>query len=114
MKESFSSFFKNSTPNTREHQQNPIRSMNRKHLNQVPYSKGQQAQDPLVDRIIKNNQYGKWPNISYITGKRIAKTYHITHTEDKPYNNKSINRTGITLSYNPETKKFTLERLKQK
>lgn len=91
-----------------------MRSMNRKHLNQVPYSKGQQAQDPLVDNIIKNDKYGKWPNIGYATGKRLAKTYHITHTDDKAYSNKSLNKTGITLSYNPELKRFTLERLKKK
>jgi hypothetical protein len=113
MTESFSSFFKQSTPHTREHQQNPMRSMNRKHLNQVPYSKGQQANDPLVDRIIKNNKTGKWLNVGMSTGLRLAKTYHITHTPDKAYS-KSINNTGITLSYNPETKKFNLERLKQK
>lgn len=113
MAESFSSFFKQSTPHTREHQQNPMRSMNRKHLNQVPYSKGQQANDPLVDRIIKNNKFGKWPNVGMSTGLRLAKTYHITHTPDKAYS-KSINNTGITLSYNPQTKKFNLERLKQK
>jgi hypothetical protein len=110
---SFSSFFKTSTPHTREHQQNPMRSMNRKHLNQVPYSKSQQALDPLIDNIIKNDKYGKWPNISYYTGKRLAKTYHITHIDDKSYS-KDINKTGIILSYNPQTKKFTLERIKKK
>jgi hypothetical protein len=111
--QSFSSFYKTSTAHTREHQQNPVRSMNRKHLNQVPRSKSQQAQDPLVDRIIKNDMYGKWPNIGTPKGMRLTKTYHIIHTPDKAYS-KSLNNTGITISYNPQTKKFDLERLKKK
>lgn len=111
--QSFSSFFKTSTSNTREHQQTAVRSMDRKHLNQVPYSKGKQKEDPLIDRITKNNLYGKWPNISNVTGVRITKTYHINHTPDKAYT-KSLNRTGISISYNPQTKLFSMERLKSK
>jgi hypothetical protein len=106
----FLSFYKTSTPHTREHQQNPMRSMDRKHLNQVPRSKSQQAQDPLIDRIIKNDMYGKW-NISYLTGQRLAKTYFGTHTDGQNYT-KSINRTKIKLTYNAQTRKFNLERIK--
>lgn len=104
----FSSFYKISTPHTREHQQNPMRSMNRKHLNQVPRSKSIQKEDPLIDRIVKYKNKGSW-NISKPDAQRILKTYGINHT-NKPYK-KAINKTGIYITYTPSSSRYQLMKL---
>lgn len=106
----FSSFYKNSTPYTREHQQNPIRSMNRKHLNQVPKSKGMQKEDPVIDRLVKYKNKGSW-NISKIDAQRILKTYGIKHIQDQSYK-KAINRTGIYIKYNSSPESYQLIKIK--
>jgi hypothetical protein len=117
--ESFSQFFKTSTPNTRAQHQNPIRSLNRKHQNQVAYKYGYKGQkeDPFINNIIKYKKYGNW-TISPIDGQRIATTYRIKHNPLKPYS-KSINKTGITLNFTPAKEegrkgKFSLFRPKPK
>jgi len=112
--ETFKKFFDASkerfTPNTRTHHQNPIRSIDRKHQNQVArcYGVDGMKEDPLVNRIVKNDKKGNW-NISNADGIRLAKTYRIKHTPDKNYK-KSLNRTGISLSYDFNSKKFKLSR----
>ena len=100
------------TPNTRVHHQNAMRSVNRKHQNQVAsyYGFKKKKAHPFVDRIVKNDLYGNW-NISNLVAEQILKTYGITHTPDKSYV-KSINRTGINLSFNKEKNNFILSRKK--
>ena len=110
--ENFKSFFKNSTPHTREHQQVAMRGINRKHLNQVPRSKGQQALDPMIDSIIKNNRVGRWP-VSNATATRLIKTYPNTlgkHNPETSYSKSVVSQSNINLVYNAQTKKFYLER----
>ena len=99
------------TPNTRKHHQNPIRGTTRKHQNQVArfYGSAGKKDDPLVDNIVKNNKKGKW-NINGAAAQRLLKTYGIRHTPDKNYS-KAINRTGININYNANTKLFTLSKL---
>jgi hypothetical protein len=111
---SFYDFFNSSkerfTPNTRTHHQNAMRSINRKHQNQVARSHGheRQKEDPIINNIVKYNKKGVWPlNVS--DANRILKTYGINHIPNKNYR-KSINRTGIDIAYNNATKKFTLSR----
>lgn len=106
---SFSSFYKISTPHTREHQQNPMRSMDRKHLNQVPRSKSIQKEDPVIDRLIKYKNKGVW-NISKIDAQRILKTYGIKHRENESYK-KAINKTGIYINFNPSSGRYQLTKL---
>jgi hypothetical protein len=105
----FSSFYKKPTPHSREHQQTSIRSFNRKHLNQVPNSKSQQKEDPLIDRIFKYDKRGKWL-ISKLDAARILKTYGIKHVPEKSYK-KAINRTGIYINYNQLKDQYHLIKL---
>ena len=114
--EKFSSFFNSSketsTPNTRKHSQNAIRSITRKHQNQVPRMYGNEGKKahPLIDSIVKNNKHGQW-NISPLDGQNIVKTYGINHNPNKSYT-KDINKTNISINYDANTKKFTLSRFK--
>lgn len=87
-----------------------MRSMDRKHLNQVPRSKGMQKEDPVIDRIVKYNKNGSW-NISKIDAQRIMKTYGIKHLQGRPYK-KAINKTGIYLNYTPQPERYQLIKLK--
>jgi hypothetical protein len=98
------------TPNTRVHHQNAMRSVNRKHQNQVARSHGfeRKKDDPIVDSIVKYNKKGSWV-LSNVDANRILKTYGINHTPNKRYS-KSINRTGIIINFNNSTNKFTLSR----
>jgi hypothetical protein len=115
--ENFSKFFDASkerfTPNTRKHHQNPIRSINRKHQNQVArmYGAAGRKDDPIVDSIVKYDKAGKWP-IGIAAAQRLLKTYGIKHLPEKSYS-KAINRTGIMISYDSNTKKFNLNRQKK-
>lgn len=112
--ENFSKFFNASkerfTPNTRKHHQNPIRSTNRKHQNQVArfYGSAGQKDDPVIDNIVKNNKKGRW-NVNAPSAHRILKTYRINHIPDKSYT-KAINKTGISINYDANTKLFTLSK----
>lgn len=114
--ESFSKFFNAAkerfTPNTRTHHQNTVRPIDRPHQNQVAryYGAAGRKDDPIVDRIVKNEKYGKWP-IGNIDANRLLKTYGIKHIPDKSYS-KSINKTGIIINYDSNSKKFNLSRNK--
>lgn len=107
----FKTFFSTSTPHTREHQQTAIRSFNRKHLNQVPYSKNLQKVHPRITTILKN-KVAKNEKISKTTALDILNTYgqNIEKEENKDFV-RNINRTGITIKrqgdnyyliYNPD------------
>ena len=98
------------TPNTRVHHQNPMRSITRKHQNQVARSHGfeRQKEDPIINNIVKFQKKGNWV-LNPTDAFRILKTYGINHVANKNYS-KSINRTGIDINYNSSTKKFTLSR----
>lgn len=87
-----------------------MRSMNRKHLNQVPRSKGMQKEDPVIDRLVKYKNKGFW-NISNIDAQRILKTYGIKHIPNQSYK-KAINKTGIYINYNPSTNRYQLVKSK--
>lgn len=105
----FYSFYKKPTPHSREHQQTPVRSFSRKHLNQVPRSKSQQKEDPLIDRIVKYNKKGKWL-ISKPDATRILKTYGIKHNQENSYK-KAINKTGIYIDYNQLKDQYHLTKI---
>ena len=115
--ENFSKFFsaakERCTPNTKTHHQIPIRSTDRKHQNQVArcYGVAGRKDDPIVDTIVKNEKVGKWP-ISAASAQRLMKTYGIKHLPDKSYS-KAINRTGIDINYNSNTKLFNLSKLRK-
>jgi hypothetical protein len=110
----FYSFFNSSsekaTPNTRKHHQNAIRSINRKHQNQVAkcYGHEKRKMHPLIDSIVKNDKKGVW-NISDLDANKILNLYKIHHIPGKSYS-KSINRTDIDINYDSIKKKFTLSR----
>jgi hypothetical protein len=87
-----------------------MRSMNRKHLNQVPRSKGIQKEDPVVDRLVKYKNKGSW-NISKIDAQRIMKSYGIKHDPSRSYK-KAINRTGIYINYNQSSDRYQLTKIK--
>lgn len=107
----FKTFFSNSTPNTRKHQQAMVRSFDRKHLNQVPYSKNLQKVHPHITTILKNKT-PKNEKISEKLALNILQTYgqNIDKEENKDFI-RSINSTGITIKregpsyyliYNPD------------
>lgn len=107
----FKTFFSTSTPNTREHQQAMMRSFNRKHLNQVPYSKNLQKAHPYIATILKNKT-PKNEKISEKLALDILQTYgqNISKEENKDFI-RNINRTGISIKkedrdyyliYNPD------------
>jgi hypothetical protein len=112
--ENFSKFFniakERSTPNTRKHHQVLARGINRKHQNQVARCYGYEGKkdNQLIDNIVKNKRNGKW-NIGAAQAKEILNTYGIKHTEGKDYS-KAINRTGININYDANTKLFTLSK----
>lgn len=114
--DNFSTFFniakEKATPNTRKHHQNLARGIDRKHQNQVARCYGHEGrkQHQLVDNIVKNNKNGKW-NISAVQAKELLNTYGIKHIENKNYS-KSINKTGININYDANTKLFFLTRNK--
>jgi hypothetical protein len=93
----FKTFFSTSTPHTREHQQVPIRSINRKHLNQVPYSKNPQKAHPYITTLLKN-KIPKNDKISKFLAMDIAKVYGLNFEkeENKDFV-KDINRTGASI-----------------
>jgi hypothetical protein len=117
--ENFSKFFNSAkerfTPNTRKHHQNPIRSINRPHQNQVAryYGADGRKADPLIDRIVKNNKVGKWP-LSPIDAQRILKTYGRKHDPNKNYSKSIDGKTGISITYDSNTKRFTISRQPKK
>jgi hypothetical protein len=107
----FKTFFSTSTPHTREHQQTPIRSFNRKRLNQVPYSKNPQKAHPYITTLLKN-KISKNEKISELLAADIAKVYGLNFEkeENKDFV-KNINRTGASIkrkgdsyyiTYNPD------------
>jgi len=104
-------FFRNDTPHTREHQQVGIRSFDRKHLNQVPRSKSQQANHPLIDQLIKNDRNVGRKVISKPIAESILKQYHIKFSPGERIV-KSINRTGISITYDPIHNVYTLIKTK--
>lgn len=93
----FKTFFSTSTPHTREHQQAGVRSFNRKHLNQVPFSKSVHKIHPYVTTILKNKT-SKNEKISEKLALDILKTYdqNIDKEEGKNFIRK-INKTGIVI-----------------
>jgi hypothetical protein len=93
----FKTFFSTSTPHTREHQQVPIRSIDRKHLNQVPYSKNPQKAHPYITTLLKN-KISKNDKISKFLAMDILETYgqNINKEENKDFV-RNINSTGITI-----------------
>jgi hypothetical protein len=115
--DNFSKFFdlakQRATPNTRVHHQNPMRSITRKHQNQVARRYGYEAKkdDPVIDNIVKNKKYGKW-NIGGAAAQRILKTYGIKHIAGKNYT-KAINKTGININFDAQKNLFNLSRIKQ-
>ena len=93
----FKTFFSTSTPHTREHQQAGVRSFNRKHLNQVPYSKNPQKAHPYITTLLKN-KISKNDKITKFLAMDILETYG--HNIDKEENKdfvRNINSTGITI-----------------
>jgi hypothetical protein len=94
----FKTFFSTSTPHTREHQQVPIRSINRKHLNQVPYSKNPQKNHPYITTLLKN-KVAKNDKIPDELAISISKAYgfNIEKEENKDFS-KAINRTNGFLN----------------
>ena len=87
-----------------------MRSMNRKHLNQVPRSKGIQKEDPLIDRLVKYKSIGSW-NISKLVAQRIMKRYGIKHDPSRSYK-KAVNKTGIYVNYNHSSDRYQLTKIK--
>lgn len=110
----FSKFFnlakEKATPNTRKHHQNLVRGVNRKHQNQVARCYGHEGRKDhnLIDNIVKNDKKGKW-NINGVQAQEILNTYGIKHIQNKNYS-KAINRTGININYDANTKLFSLSR----
>ena len=93
----FKTFFSTSTPHTREHQQAAVRSFDRKHLNQVPFSKSIHKIHPYITTVLKNKT-PKNERISEKLALDILKTYN--QNIDKEENNdfvRNINRTGISI-----------------
>lgn len=112
--DNFSTFFniakEKATPNTRKHHQNLARGTDRKHQNQVARCYGYEGKKDhsLIDNIVKNKRNGKW-NINAVQAQEILNTYGIKHLADKNYS-KAINRTGININYDANTKLFSLNR----